>query len=271
MWPNSGYWSESELLPPAACSVSSACPGSNGQSSEYPVLVNPDGSRITSQCSADEGYTGEFCSQCDDTHFQDQGLCSTCFADAQDKAQFISMMFAAGVLITLLAVFFVFTPDQYLWIGVSLILLTQSTVSVAQTAVAKLSTTNSTISGFANFIRTLSLINWDLSCMKLGCTVPRISYSTLYFATLLAISVAAVIFSAASLLYAYWKADAKGSSASVDSNSQLRIAKRMSPIQSKSRNDNKHNVAVAPVLVSDSVISTGSAWITLNADNTSRD
>jgi hypothetical protein len=96
LWPKPGYWSESEESLPVKCRPEEACQGGRSRS-----------------CT--EGYTGDYCSECDEGYYKDSfGYCISCSADDSDRAVGQLLIACALMFVLVISVCIVVLPDKWL-------------------------------------------------------------------------------------------------------------------------------------------------------------
>jgi len=189
IWPQPGYWSLNEHTKPTPCTLTQACPGSLGSEA-----YNSDGSRKTNLCA--DGYAGVLCSQCDQLHYMVQGLCFTCLADSNDRSEFIAYIMAAFILIGVLCLSILVLSNTRIHHCLDIFVGLQFAIVVGQAASQRLAS-----DGFANFIRVLSLLNFDVQMVKFGCSVPRVTFMSIYWITIILVIICAICFTLTAALH----------------------------------------------------------------------
>lgn len=162
-WPYENYWSTDEGSWPNACALINACPGAMDQWSDYPHRVQDDGSRVTSQCA--NGYEGELCGQCALGFYLADRICRTCGIDTDDARELITVLFAAGVFIVLMALGVVFLDD------VKLARLVQGMVAVQQLLSLSATAGNLLSADIENILTRMSFLNYSVRFVKPVCSL----------------------------------------------------------------------------------------------------
>ena len=190
-WPRKGFWSPSESVPPGDCDLEQSCPGALGEVEGYPARADGEGRRKTDQCA--DGYADEYCSVCDDGYFSDLGVCRGCGSDSAANAELVlvSIVFLGIAVVLLVAIFFLST--QHLVSVCAVVVAVQQAVLAARIGLQQVAA-NSSSNSYATLLRILSIVNFEIELFKPGCSVPRISFLSLYYGTLTIVAMAAILF-----------------------------------------------------------------------------
>lgn len=198
LWPRPNYWSASERERPTRCETPSVCLGSIDSSSQMPSSVrNADGSMQTDRCSS--GYTGAYCAVCPVGFYSDFGVCRPCGQSADDRREFIILVSVAIAAFVALAFAVARLPTPKLIKFVSALIALQSLIMVAKVGI-RYSLKGSRTS--TAMIRYLGILLFEIEFVKPGCTVPRLSFLSVYLATILLVLLAGLLFVAAAFLRA---------------------------------------------------------------------
>ena len=207
MWPRSGYWLPSEDSGPSSlvtCDVVEACPGALGEQSQYPPQSQSSGPRVTAVCASGEGYTGRACTECLDGFYRDIDVCRTCGLTDADRAEFYLLAGVVFVFIALISASVAFFSSKWLDRSVTILLGLQQIVFVGRLSSAVIS--GPTGDSLSSFFRGLSFLLFDVEVTKPACTVGKISFATLFFATGLVILFAAALFTVGAIVFALFQA-----------------------------------------------------------------
>ncbi|KNC50267.1 uncharacterized protein AMSG_06426 [Thecamonas trahens ATCC 50062] len=174
MWPLPGYWRR-RMSP----------------------INAPDGTRLTSVCA--EGYAGEFCAVCASGYFADNGVCRSCGSDDSARADLAIVVITAGAFVAIVATSLATLSARRLVQGISTLLLVQQVAMASRIGLQQLDD-ESTPAWAAALVRIAATINFEVETVRPGCTVPRISFVTVYVGTLALMAMAACVFVTAVLL-----------------------------------------------------------------------
>ena len=181
-WPTREFWSPNERTPPTRCRTEGACPGSLGEDPAYPPLQSAvTGERVTARCS--DAYSGEFCAVCAPGYFRDNGVCRSCGDSSGVGAELALVSIVLLVYAIVVAGALLFLSSRRLVSVVASIVLLQQLAMASRVVLSALTDAQS-IDGLATVVRVAAVINFELETVRPGCSVPRISFLTLYIGTL---------------------------------------------------------------------------------------
>ena len=201
VYPRKSYWAYSEWATPVPCAVSEACPGAIGELEAYPVVTTEDGARLTQRCTA--AYTGDFCAKCSAGHYPQGSRCLSCGETESDRQQQRFLIAAAVIIFTVLTAAVAVLPSSRLAFIITALIALQQFVVLAKSSIQQLPE-GPAFTRFAEFIGFISVINFDVQMVKPGCVLPTLTFVDLYWATLVVVLVAAVMFVVGAALRATW-------------------------------------------------------------------
>jgi hypothetical protein len=182
--PAPGFWSEDVIGPVLQCKVTAACLGGSGAGA----------------CEA--GYHDVACSECASGYFRLGDLCKPCGASDGDRADMYLRILAALVVLTLLiGVLSVASPKNML-ISKEYVLALQQLAVVFESGAQHLP---SNLDWLANVLTYSGIVNWDIDVIKPGCSVPMISFTTLYWLSITLIVVCMAAALSGTYAYALYK------------------------------------------------------------------
>ena len=193
MWPLPGWWSPNERTKPTACRVRSACPGAVGGGG-LPPLINPDGTRRTSVCSPE--YAGDFCTDCAQNYFMDNGVCRSCGSDASAKAELTIVIFSLAAFICTIAWGLAMLSAKRVVLIVSTLVILQQMAMVSRVGLQELSDSD-TSPVVGGIVRFAAIINFEIETVRPGCDIPAISFTGIYYGTLVLLLGSLVVFALA--------------------------------------------------------------------------
>ena len=189
VWPLPGYWSFDEVSPPIACGLAASCPGALTN----PVVINPDGTRNTSQCAA--GYTGAYCASCADAYYLDGQRCLSCGLESTQRAELSVLLLLAVALFLAVAVCVATMSPNALATAVSSVLLVQHFSLVGKLAGQEVP---DSATWLTEAFSVLGMCNFDVTFIKPGCSTPQLTFLDVYYITLAVVALSCVMFTAAS-------------------------------------------------------------------------
>eukprot|EP01113_Clastostelium_recurvatum_P047848 TRINITY_DN859_c0_g1_i1.p1 TRINITY_DN859_c0_g1~~TRINITY_DN859_c0_g1_i1.p1 ORF type:complete len:2688 (+),score=475.47 TRINITY_DN859_c0_g1_i1:988-8064(+) len=176
IWAKQNYWNPNETTVPYPCVPASACPGHS----------------IKPRCNA--GYTGLYCSVCEETFFRSGEMCQSCLDISY--GMFIPVIIAAGVFFGVIAVASVTLNDKKLDMLVSLLLSLQQLISIGNRASSRISVTAQTL------FNALSWVLFDFDWVRPGCSIARITYVQVWVGMMVSVFVFLFVFALMALLRA---------------------------------------------------------------------
>jgi hypothetical protein len=199
--PLAGYWSESAFSVPQECAFANRCPGLVAISDiDQSLKLDLDAIEgflsldlATQRC--EEGYAGSTCSLCADNFYLDLNICRTCGLDEDNKRYLqIVIFFAAALFFSMSFMVATFRSTRMSSVVGNVIVL-QQIVTVLRQASSELSDT-----GVIDAIKFASVINFEISTVKPGCSIPALSLLILFWMTFLVMLVTSIFFYGASWL-----------------------------------------------------------------------
>ena len=198
VWPEPGYWSVSEHTAPAGCPIYSICPGAlqtePGSDTPAPVL-NADGSRDTQRCEL--GYAGTYCADCAVNYYHSGLACRYC--GSANHAELAGLVIVAIVIVAIVTLILLLSPPNSLHLQISVILALQQAVTIGQTAGAFLPSKQAWLQAVFNSV---AIINLNVAMFQPGCLIGDLSLVDIFWASILVVLIAALLFTAAAAIRA---------------------------------------------------------------------
>jgi hypothetical protein len=206
-----GFWSSSAYAIPQECPIKSRCPGSvdvivveqaDGTESnilvsrppEQGLQVSGDLNELTQLCAV--GYDGNLCNECAETYYLDIDICRSCGLDAEAAAFVNIVIFFAAALFFAMAFMVATFRSTRMSSVVGNVIVLQQVVTVVQQASRELPE-----SDLVNIIKFATVVNFEISTVKPGCSIPALSQLTLFWMTLAVVAISGLMFLAAAYLY----------------------------------------------------------------------
>ena len=202
-WEEPGWWTASEHIPPTRCVLPSSCPGAleaaPSADSPEPILL-PDGSRNTARCAKE--YRGRVCSDCAANYYHAGAACRFCGStDAEQRASFAGLLIGAIVIVTIIATIICITSPFVLGSRVSALFKVQQVVLVGLTATQLLPSPK--YDWLSQVFTDISIVNVDIGMFHPGCAIAALSYVEVFWATVLLVVGAALVFAVAAAVRAW--------------------------------------------------------------------
>ena len=201
-WPQPGWWSPSEHISPTSCVFPMSCPGAleaaPSSDSPAPILL-PDGGRNTQRC--EQHYQGKVCGDCAANFYHAGAACRFCGSiDAEQRAAFVGLVIGASAIVACIAAIVCLSSPYRLGFRVGYILTLQQVILVGLTSTQLLPTPK--YDWLTQVFTDVSIVNLDINMFHPGCAIAALSYVQVFWATLVMVLIALLIFTAAALLRA---------------------------------------------------------------------
>lgn len=200
MWPLKGSWSENEQSLPYKCETGGggACPGALGEVPGYPPQQVQGAGRLTAYCA--DGYVGSLCSQCSDGYYREYLNCRPCSGDGKDQAELYGKLAALFIFFGLIALAIALFSEKHLGTAISIISALQQIATLG-----RVSSSVPLPGAFADFIRALSIFNFDVDFFKPGCSIALYTVPQVFWASLVLLLTAAALLCGAAYIFAVFR------------------------------------------------------------------